>query len=234
MTPDNVVDAFDFVEGILDGENSENNNNPRNPSPPAYPKANRKDAPYSLTKQQLRAAIYIPDTFQCGRKGAPQPAILVPGTGNTGYIAHIGSYIPVLQGSDIADPVWLNIPGFLLGDAQVNAEYVAYAINYIYGISNRRNVAVVTWSQGGLDAQWAFKYWPSTRQRVTDLVAFSTDYHGTVLANLIDLGEPLPPSVIQQEYNSNFVTTLRRNGGGSAYVPTTNVYSGFFDEIVEP
>ncbi|KAK5166319.1 uncharacterized protein LTR77_008580 [Saxophila tyrrhenica] len=234
LTPSNVPDAFNFVQGVLTGQNSDNNNNPRDPSPAAFPKARRNDAPYSLTEQQLRAAIYIPPTFQYGRRGAPQPAILVPGTGDTGYTTFIGSYIPLLQGSNIADPVWLNIPDFLLDDAQVNAEYVAYAVNYIYGISNHRKVAVVTWSQGGIDAQWAFKYWPSTRSRVTDLVAFSPDFHGTILADLIDAGEPLPPSVLQQEYNSNFITTLRANGGDSAYVPTTTVYSGFFDEIVEP
>jgi hypothetical protein len=234
LTTENIADAISFVDGLQNGENSFNNVNPRNPNPPAFPSAGPNDAPYDLSEAQLRAAIYIPSTFKYGRRGAPQPVILVPGTGDTGYTTFAGNYIPLLQNSTIGDPVWLNIPGFLLGDAQTNAEYVAYAINYIYGISNCRKVAVISWSQGGIDAQWAFKYWPSTRSRVTDHIALSPDYHGTILANAIDIGEPLPPSIFQQEYNSNFITTLRSDGGDSAYVPTTTIYSGFFDEIVEP
>jgi len=232
LTPDNVAGALDYVQGALDGEDSDTNSNPKNPSPSAYPKANSSDAPYDLTEAQLRAAIYIPSTFKYG--AGAQPIILVPGTGATGYTTFKGNYIPLLQGSNIGDPVWLNIPGFLLNDAQSNAEYIAYAINYIYGISKQKKVAVFAWSQGNLDSQWAYKYWPSTRSKVTDHIAFSPDYHGTTIANYVAAGEPLPPAVLQQEYNSNFVSTLRRNGGDSAYVPTTTIYSGFFDEIVEP
>ncbi|KAF2717762.1 alpha/beta-hydrolase [Polychaeton citri CBS 116435] len=233
LSSDTPADLLGFVNGVLTGQNSEINVNLRIPAITVYPKAGSSDAPYSLTEAQLRAAIYIPPTFKYG-KGV-QPVILVPGTGDTGYTTFIGNYIPLLQGSNIGDPVWLNIPGYLLGDAQINAEYVAYAINYIYGISGKRNVAVLAWSQGNIDAQWAYKYWPSTRSKVTDQIAFSPDYHGTVVADLASLpGEPLPPSLLQQRYNSQFITTLRSNGGDSAYVPTTNIYSGFFDEIVQP
>lgn len=91
LTADNVGEVTGFIEGALTGENSVNNVNPRNPSPPAYPKASSKDAPYSLSEAALRAAIYIPPTFQYGRDGAPQPVILVPGTGDTGYTTFVGS-----------------------------------------------------------------------------------------------------------------------------------------------
>ncbi|KAK3701819.1 hypothetical protein LTR37_015241 [Vermiconidia calcicola] len=39
---------------------------------------------------------------------------------------------------------------------------------------------------------------------------------------------------VPEEYNSDFITTLRADGGDSSYVSITTVYSGFFDEIVQP
>jgi hypothetical protein len=94
----------------------------------------------------------------------------------------------------------------------------------------------MAWSQGNLDTQWALKYWKSTRSKVSDFISISPDFHGTTESYLICLGLPglaCTPAVIQQEYSSNFVTTLRRNGGDSAYVPTTTIYSES-DEVVSP
>jgi len=161
---------------------------------------------------------------------------MVPGTGSTGCLTFGSNFIKQFTGSSFADPVWLNIPDFLLDDAQVNSEYVAYAINYISGISGNKNVSVIAWSQGNLDTQWAFKYWPSTRNITNDFINISPDFHGTELAYIScpEFPElPCPPSVIQQEYNSNFVSRLRMSGGDSAYVPTTSIYSAT-DEIVQP
>lgn len=120
LTSDSVGDLLGSVQGASTGQNSHWNSNRRRPSPRAYPRANRRDARYRVSEWRLRAAIYIPSSFQYGRQGAPQPAILVPGTGNTGYKTFVGNYIPLLQDSQIADPVWLNIPGYQLNDAQTN------------------------------------------------------------------------------------------------------------------
>jgi pimeloyl-ACP methyl ester carboxylesterase len=222
----------DLVAGTFLGQNSESNIHLRNPIPAAFPKRIQSDPSYTLNEPQLRAVIYIPPTFTYGQK---PPVILVPGTGSTGYQAFDGNFIPLLTGVSWADPVWLNIPIELLGDAQTNAEYVAYAINYIAGVTNKK-VAVISWSQGGLITQWALKYWKSTRAVVSNFIPLSPDFHGTTLAAALCPAFPnlpCPPAVIQQEYTSNFVTALRTNGGDSAYVPTTSVYSST-DEIVEP
>jgi hypothetical protein len=113
---------------------------------------------------------------------------------------------------------------------------VAYAINYISAVSSNKNVSVIAWSQGNIDTQWALKYWPSTRSVTSDLISVSPDFHGTVTAYLYCPGTvstTCTPSIIQQEYTSNFIATLRSNGGDSAYVPTTTIYSGA-DQVVQP
>ncbi|KAJ9628020.1 hypothetical protein H2203_003241 [Taxawa tesnikishii (nom. ined.)] len=223
-----VSSLVESIGGVLTGENNMNNKNP-NPPTTIYPKKNSSDAPYDQSESVLRGAIYIPSTFNSRNSSGQQPIILMPGTGDTGYTTFIGNFIPLLQNGNQFNPVWLNIPGFLLNDAQTNSEFIAYAINYINSITHKK-VAVIAWSQGNINTQWAFKYWPSTRNVTTDHIAISPDYKGTVNANFVC------PDGTPQQYlaTSNYITTLRKNNGDSAYVPTTTVYSGFFDEIVEP
>ncbi|THY60453.1 alpha/beta-hydrolase [Aureobasidium pullulans] len=191
------------------------------------------DAPYTVDEATLRAAIHIPSGFTYGAK---PPVILMPGTGNTGFETFQGNFIPALKGQSYADAVWLNVPGSLLDDSQTNSEFIAYAINYISGIASR-NVSVIAWSQGNINTQWAFKYWPSARQVTTTHIAILPDYAGTTMVPLIcPEGLPCPLSVLQQRYlgASNFITTLRSENGDSAYVPTTTLYSSNFDLIVQP
>lgn len=149
---------------------SANNNNPRRPAKKIHPKKSPGDAPYKQSEKQLRQQIFIPSTFTYGKK---PPVILVPGTGARGFNNFMGNLIPLLQGKPYADIVWINPVGFQLADAQSNAENVAYAINYISGISGNKNVSIVGWSQGSESMQWALHYFPSTRGIVTDQVAVS-------------------------------------------------------------
>lgn len=229
------------VSGLLPiGKNSIANINLRAPATAVYPKRGANDAPYSLTEAQLRAAIYIPPAFTYGQK---PPTIFVPGTASYGGSTFGSNLIKLLTGQSYADPVWLNLPGASLGDIQVNSEYVAYAINYISGISQNKNVSVISWSQGGVNTQWAFTFFPSTRAVVTDFIPIAPDFHGTILANAACLSVGgagalqapyCAPAFQQQEYDSALIAAFRAKGGDTAYVPTTTLYSGFFDEIVEP
>ncbi|KAH8698311.1 hypothetical protein BGW36DRAFT_426023 [Talaromyces proteolyticus] len=231
-----IGQVLDLLGTFLNSSlNSVDNDNPKDPETSIYPSKSPGDAPYTLDENTLRSAIYIPESFSYG-VGGKIPVILVPGTFIPAGVTYHFSFSKLGDYANL-DPVWINIPGASLGDAQVNAEYVAYAINYISGISpSSTKVAAISWSQGGLDTQWALKYWPSTRSSLSDFVAISPDFHGTVLAYFVCPGFPFltcTPSVTQQEYTSKFSATLRSNGGNSAYVPTTTLYSSF-DEIVEP
>lgn len=219
------------------GENSIANINLRAPAKAVYPQKGASDAPYSLTEAQLRAAIYIPPTFTYGQK---PPTLFVHGTASYGGSTFGSNLRKLLTGQSYADPVWINIPGAALGDIQVNSEYVAYAINYISGISQNKNISVISWSQGGINTQWALTFFPSTRSVVSDFIPVAPDFHGTVMADLLCSSSAVTtipsctPAFLQQEYNSKLITAFRAKGGATAYVPTTTLYSGFFDEIVEP
>ncbi|KAI6833490.1 alpha/beta-hydrolase [Hortaea werneckii] len=214
-------------------ESNTNNINLIPPAEPIYPRASPSDAPYSLSESDLRKAIYIPPGFTYGRV---PPVLFLPGTAALAGQNFGPNYGKLLKDRRVADPVYVNIPNENLGDIQVAAEYAAYAVNYVSGISGGKNVSTISWSAGSLDGQWALKYWPSTRQHLSNAIRISPDHHGTILAQLLCPGFETPgctPAIAQQNYNSTFIATLRNNGGDSAYVPTTNIYS-IFDEIVEP
>jgi len=202
-----------------------------------FPQKAKGDAPYSNDEATLKAAIKMPASFSFGKK---MPVILGPGTGVTGTQTFTGNFLKQLMNSTTLDPVVLDIPDDLLNDIQSNAEFYSYSINYISAVSNNANVSVITWSQGSMDMQWAMKYWPSTRPTVSDFVPVSPDLKGStiidftgVVGDAFQAIAPVPQSLSQQKDDSNFVKTLNANGGDSAFVPTTAVFSSS-DEVVKP
>ncbi|KAJ5770633.1 uncharacterized protein N7511_002684 [Penicillium nucicola] len=231
LAPKNILD---LVQGLTaESLNSMANNNTKEPISTIFPKKAAGDAPYDISEESLRSSIHIPEGFQYGANGK-RPVLLVPGTANPAGTTYYFNYEKLFTASDFADPVWLNIPGNTLGDIQVTAEYIAYAINYIAGICDNAQIGVLAWSQGSIDVQWALKYWPSTWASVSDFLSISGEFHGTLLEIPCVVPNPVcKPALRQQSYNSNLITTLRAGDGDSAYVPTTSVYSGI-DELVSP
>ena len=112
----------DSLEGVLQqystGSNSENNVNTREPPTAVYPALGDQDAPYSISEEVLRGAIHIPDTFTYGQK---PPVILVPGTATKGGFAYEPNLAKLLPQEEYADPLWLNIPGWLLESVPWNS-----------------------------------------------------------------------------------------------------------------
>ena len=229
------TNLFEIVPSS-DDDNSSDNINPLPPGVPIYPSKSPSDAPYTVSEEKLRAAIKIPEKFQYGRNGK-QPVLLIHGTGQTGGVNYLTNIGKLLTASSFADPVWLNVPTRLMQDAQISVEYIAYAINYISSLSppSTLNITVIGWSQGTIDTQWTLKYWPSTRTSVSDFIALSPDFHGTVPDLVCPLFPLIPcdPALPQQFNTANFVAALRAKDGDAAYVPTTVVYT-FFDESVQP
>ncbi|RAL15658.1 putative lipase [Aspergillus homomorphus CBS 101889] len=186
--------------------NSFGNMNPVLADQPIYPKKAAEDVPYRVAEDALRAAIVIPDDL-AQRKSGIKPVLLIPGTavpaGPT-FQYKFGKLPKVIPKASMA---WANIPSSSLGDVQVNSEYIAYAINHISALS-KSNVTII--------AHLAFKYWPSRREVVEDLVAISPDFHGTMEATLV---YPFfskiicAPAIWQQGWRADFVNTLRRVGG---------------------
>ena len=129
---------FSSILNSFTTESSTDNDNTMEPATSIYPQASSDDAPYSLSESDLRQAIYIPPSFTYGKL---PPVLFYPGTASFAGTSFGANYGNQLAANNIADPVYVNIPGAALGDIQVNAEYAAYAVNYISGISNGVNVS---------------------------------------------------------------------------------------------
>ncbi|GAB1191448.1 hypothetical protein APSETT444_000627 [Aspergillus pseudonomiae] len=209
-----------------------NNPSPENLS--IYPYKAKSDAPYSVAENTLRAAIHIPKSFSL-EPDKKLPVLLVPGTAVPAAINFYFNFGKLSKALPESDLVWVDLPQASLDDIQLNAEYVAYALNYVSALTSS-NIAVISWSQGALDIQWALKYWPSTRNVVNDFIAISPDFHGTIvrwMACPLLSQLACTPSIWQQGWDANFIQVLRSNRGDSAYVPTTTIYSSF-DTVVMP
>ena len=110
---------------------------------------------------------------------------------------------------------WVDLPDKAAGDIQASTEYVVFAIREIARRSGRR-VAVLTHSQGGLEARWALRWWPDVRRLVADVVMLAPPNRGAVFTDRTCTGPSVCAAALyQMRGDSAFLAAL--NAGRHAF-----------------
>jgi pimeloyl-ACP methyl ester carboxylesterase len=126
----------------------------------------------------------------------------------------------------------VTLPGHGLGDIQVSAEYVVHAVRHVSRLTGRK-IAVVGHSQGGLEARFALRFWPDTRELVSDYVSLGTPNHGSPGNTVNCAGGSCPPAFWQMRPEADFVRALNSYQETFAGIAYTNVYTTL-DQYVTP
>lgn len=204
-------------------------------SPPAMP---RGAAPEACALDDrggpalTASADALARSFRCHpATGAPvrAPLLLVHGTSLDAQANFAWNYLPALTA--LGWPVCtVDLPAFGQDDIQAAAEHVVHAIRETAKLG--APIQVLGYSQGGMVPRWALKFWPDTRELVSELVALAGSNHGTAVANAA-CSSPCPESNWQQSLDSEFMTALNADFETLPAIDYTNVYS-HMDEIVQP
>jgi len=213
----------------------------------ALPGAASADPKLDVAPGALRASLQCPAFAHPHRN----PVLLVHGTGLNADESWDWNYELALPPSGY-DWCAVTLPDRALGDIQVSAEYVVYAIERIHALTHRR-LTVITHSQGGMEGRWALRWWSEARADTADLIDLASPNHGIYAADACaDSGSGLPPArppgspnraapessgcwpaVWQMASGSHFLKALNsvsETPGTTAY---TQIYSQT-DELVEP
>jgi len=164
------------------------------------------------------------------RDATRDPILLVPGTTTDPKIGFAWNYERAFTARHWP---WctVTLPGEAMGDAQIAAEHVVYAIRHIHRIA-RRKVDIMGYSQGGMLPRWALKYWPDTRRDVNDYVGIDPSNHGTLDADAI-CATSCAPAIWQQRDNSAFLAALNTGPETWHGISYSVIYS-HTDEVVVP
>jgi triacylglycerol esterase/lipase EstA (alpha/beta hydrolase family) len=178
----------------------------------------------------LAAALHCPDSLA---NLARNPVLLVPGTGLNGGENWDWSYGPALKAAGFTTCT-VDLPGAGMGDIQVASEYVVFAIKKMAKDSGDK-VAVVGYSQGGLEPRWALKYWPELRQLVSDYVGIAPASHGAdTAAQLCGLPAGCGPSILQMSPGSKLLKALDTGPQAFGPVDYTVIYSTTDGTVIPP
>ena len=176
----------------------------------------------------LRASLQCPTHFEHPDRN---PVLLVHGTGLNADESWDWNYELALPPSGY-DWCAVTLPDRALGDIQVSAEYVVYAIERIHAVTHRR-LTVITHSQGGMEGRWGMRWFPEARADTADLIDLASPNHGIYAADACAESGNCWPAVWQMASGSHFLKALNsvsETPGTTAY---TQIYSQT-DELVEP
>jgi triacylglycerol lipase len=186
-------------------------------------------APYSVPLNKLDRARNCRTAVH--RSGRAQPVLLVHGTGVTRERNWSVGYWPALHRAGF-DVCWVQLPAGALGDIQVSAEYVARAIEVMHDESGEL-VDVVGHSQGGLEARWAIRYFPSGAW-VDDYVGLASPNHGaTTIARYIVRHGRCFEACWQMRPGSDLLNALNEGDETPGDVSYTSLYTSA-DRVVTP
>ena len=198
-------------------------------SPSALPARAAADPPFEVSAADLAAALECPATFSHPEH---EPVLLVHGTFTNGHESFSWNWELLLAelGYDFC---LVTYPDRGLGDMQVSAEYVAYAVQQMHARTGSK-VDVMGHSQGALMPRWAIKWWPSVQAAVDDFVMLAGPQHGVALAaNAEQAPFPIVPVGYQFAPESNFLAALNAGDESPGAVDYSSIYS-LTDELVQP
>ncbi len=187
------------------------------------------DPPLTVPKAKLDAALHCHGKLQGTQR---EPIMLVTGTGATGDEAYaIGKGAFDVYKHPVCT---VNFPDFTTADIQVSVQYL---VNGIRSMERRaaRPIAVIGISQGGLLPRFALTYWPSLREKVTDVLAAAGTQHGTSLFDpAVCAPNGCAPALWQQAQGSKLLTALNAQPDETPGPTSWTTVRSATDEVVQP
>ena len=187
------------------------------------------DPPLTVPKAKLDAALHCHGKLRDAKR---QPILLVTGTGATGDEAYA-----IGKGAFDAyrHPVCsVDFPAFTSADIQVSVQYL---VNGIRSMERRAGqpIAVFGISQGGLLPRWALTYWPSLREKVTDVLAAAGTQHGSTAGDLTACAtNGCPPAIWQQAAGSKLLAAINAQPDETPGPTAWTTVRSTGDETVQP
>lgn len=178
----------------------------------------------------LQAALHCPPNLGRSPLG---PVLLVPGTGLSGPENWDWSYRPALEAEGFA-VCTVDMAEYGMGDIQVSAGRIVHAVRTMHAATGQK-VALIGYSQGGLDIRWALKYWPDIRPMVSDVIGLAPAHHGADSAAAIcQAAGACAASIWQMVPGSRLIRAVNAGGETIAGIDYTNIYSRDDGVVVPP